>query len=93
MSFTTERKGDLAEVREKMYHLSTSRLFALRLRGILLWGVVLVLIGLFLLLWVVGIIPLVFGILLLWGSPIVVVNTAGGDREGMQGWPWDRQPC
>lgn len=54
-------------------------------------GILLVIIGIFLLWFVVGIIPLVYGILLLWGSPTVVVNTTGGDREGMQGWPWDRQ--
>jgi len=29
-------------------------------------------------------------ILLLWGSPTVVVNTAGHDKNASRGWPWQR---
>ena len=29
-------------------------------------------------------------ILLFWGSPKVVVNTAGHDRNESRGWPWER---
>jgi hypothetical protein len=39
----------------------------------------------------VGIIPLVFGILLLWGSPRVNVITAGGTSSPVTGWPWQKE--
>ena len=39
---------------------------------------------------VIGIVPLFFGIILVWGSPTVVVSTAGANRELMTGWPWHR---
>jgi hypothetical protein len=29
-------------------------------------------------------------VLLLWGSPAVVVNTAGQDKNAARGWPWER---
>jgi hypothetical protein len=29
-------------------------------------------------------------VLLLWGSPSVVVNTAGQDKNAARGWPWER---
>ena len=32
----------------------------------------------------------VLAVLLLWGSPAVVVNTAGQDRNAARGWPWER---
>jgi hypothetical protein len=54
----------------------------------IIWGIILVLIGLTTLIFVVGVVPLVFGILLLWGSPTVIVNTAGGDLSAAKGWPW-----
>lgn len=57
----------------------------------MLGGILLVLLGLVLLVWVIGIVPLVLGILLLWGSPTVVITTAAGDREAMKGWPWQRE--
>ena len=53
-------------------------------------GIIFVLIGLVTIYFVVGIIPLVIGILLLWGSPTVVVNTAGGDLSAAKGWPWQK---
>ena len=53
-------------------------------------GIIFVLIGLVTIYFVVGIIPLVIGILLLWGSPTVVVNTAGGDLNVAKGWPWQK---
>jgi len=31
-----------------------------------------------------------FGVLLLWGSPAVVVNTSGNDKNAARGWPWER---
>ncbi|MBI3812402.1 MAG: hypothetical protein HY283_09405 [Nitrospirae bacterium] len=31
------------------------------------------------------------GLLLLWGFPTVVVNTAGRDLRGKKGWPWHRK--
>ena len=54
----------------------------------IVWGILLVLIGLATIVFVVGIVPLAFGILLLWGSPTVVVNTAGSDLSTSKGWPW-----
>lgn len=33
---------------------------------------------------------LVFAIIALWGSPLVIVNTAGRDLNAAKGWPWDR---
>ena len=38
----------------------------------------------------VGAIFLLLAGLLLWGSPTVVVNTAGQDKSASKGWPWDR---
>jgi len=54
-------------------------------------GIIFVLIGLATIYFVVGIIPLAIGILLLWGSPTVVVNTAGGDLSAAKGWPWQKE--
>lgn len=31
------------------------------------------------------------GVLLLWGTPTVAVNTAGTDLRGSSGWPWNRK--
>jgi hypothetical protein len=53
-------------------------------------GIVFVLIGLSTIAFVVGIIPLAIGILLLWGSPAVLINTAGTDLSAAKGWPWQR---
>ena len=39
----------------------------------------------------IGVLPLALGVLLLWGSPKVVVNTAGGDLNAATGWPWTKQ--
>lgn len=36
------------------------------------------------------IIPLALGILLLWGSPRVILNTAGGDLRPATGFPWTK---
>ena len=54
-------------------------------------AIILILIGLFGLqpdVKFIGIIPLSIGILLIIGSPTVVVNTAGGDLTSMKGFPW-----
>lgn len=32
----------------------------------------------------------VLAVILLWGSPLVVVNTAGRDLNAAKGWPWHR---
>jgi hypothetical protein len=39
---------------------------------------------------VLGIILAVLGVILLWGSPAVVVNTAGRDLNAAKGYPWQR---
>lgn len=39
---------------------------------------------------VVGVVLILLAILLLWGSPTVVVNTAGQDKNASRGWPWER---
>ncbi len=54
-------------------------------------GLVCVALGLALLSFVIGIIPLILGILLLWGSPRVVVVTAGGTAVPVIGWPWQKK--
>lgn len=38
----------------------------------------------------IGVSLTVFGVLLLWGSPAVIVNTSGNDKRAAQGWPWER---
>lgn len=38
----------------------------------------------------IAIVPLAFSILLLWGSPLVRVNTADGDLRTASGPPWTR---
>ncbi len=58
-------------------------------------GIVLLLIGLGFLaaeggLKIIGIAVLVPAILMLWGSPAVVVNTAGQDLKAASGFPWQR---
>ena len=61
----------------------------------LLGGVLLVLIGLGCLggpgdTKILGGVLTALGVLLLWGSPAVVVNTAGQDKNAARGWPWER---
>jgi len=38
----------------------------------------------------IAIIPLAFAVLLLWGSPLVRVNTTDGDLPPVSGLPWTR---
>lgn len=40
---------------------------------------------------VLGLAVLCLGIMLLWGSPAVTVNTAGQDLNAMKGLPWQRK--
>ena len=60
-------------------------------------GILLVLIGLGMLgggaagTKIVGLVVLAFGALLIWGSPSVVVNTAGRDLNASKGAPWTRR--
>ena len=61
----------------------------------LLGGIVLLLIGLSLLGAgaggvIIGLAVLVLAFLILWGSPSVVVNTAGRDLNAARGLPWQR---
>ena len=37
-----------------------------------------------------GVLLLALGVLLVWGWPSVVVNTAGQDLNASKGWPWQR---
>lgn len=39
---------------------------------------------------ILAILLLVLGVLLLWGSPTVIVNTAGNDRREARGLPWEQ---
>jgi hypothetical protein len=40
---------------------------------------------------VIGIIIIAVAVLMLWGSPTVVVNTAGNDLNAAKGYPWLRE--
>lgn len=40
---------------------------------------------------ILGLILIALAVVLLWGSPLVVVNTAGRDLNAAKGWPWQRQ--
>lgn len=39
---------------------------------------------------VISLLPIVVGILFIWGSPTVVVNTSGRDLKAEKGLPWKR---
>jgi len=54
-------------------------------------GLFYIVLGLLLITFIIGIIPLIFGILILWGSPRVNVITAGGTGAPVSGWPWMKQ--
>jgi hypothetical protein len=64
----------------------------------IVWGIIFALIGLGSLAavsqsvayLVVAIVFLGIAVLFFWGSPRVVVNTAGGDLRPAVGWPWTR---
>jgi hypothetical protein len=61
----------------------------------LLGGVLLLLVGLAMLgasggLKIIGVVLILLAVLLLWGSPTVVVNTAGRDLNASKGLPWKR---
>lgn len=61
----------------------------------LLGGVLLLLIGLGCLGiekggWIIGLGLIALAVLLLWGSPAVIVNTAGRDLNASKGLPWKR---
>jgi hypothetical protein len=61
----------------------------------IVFGILLLLFGLFMLggesgVKVVGLVVLALSILLLWGSPAVVVNTSGQDKNAARGFPWQR---
>lgn len=62
----------------------------------ILGGIVLLVIGLGMLISgdgpivVIGIATLILAAILLWGSPAVVVNTAGRDLNAAKGFPWQR---
>jgi hypothetical protein len=52
-------------------------------------GLIWTVFGLILLVGVIGIVPLIYGILLLWGSPTVFVVTAGGTATRSVAFPWE----
>lgn len=61
----------------------------------IIWGILLLMIGLTGLVSeggakIFGFTALAFSILMLWGSPAVVVNTAGQDLKAAKGFPWHR---
>ena len=61
----------------------------------MLGGILFVLVGLGLLsvgggAAVVGVLLIALAVIFLWGSPAVVVNTAGRDLSAAKGWPWQR---
>ncbi len=58
----------------------------------ILVGLLLIMLGLGLspILPLLGVPMLVLAVFLLWGSPAVVVNTAGRDLSASKGWPWQR---
>ena len=39
---------------------------------------------------ILGLVLIALAVILLWGSPLVVVNTAGRDLNAANGWPWHR---
>jgi len=47
--------------------------------------------GLCLLVFLVGIIPLILGVFMLWGSPAVIVRNAGGEAMPSVGYPWEKE--
>lgn len=40
---------------------------------------------------IAGVVLLFLAVILIWGSPLVVVNTAGRDLNAAKGWPWQRK--
>jgi hypothetical protein len=55
------------------------------------WGILLIVIGIISLFAIIGIVPLVLGVLFVWGSPTVNVITAGGTSSPVVGLPWQTQ--
>lgn len=54
-------------------------------------GLFLIVLGILLITFFVGIIPLIAGILFIWGSPMVNVITAGGTATPVTGLPWQKE--
>jgi hypothetical protein len=54
-------------------------------------GLLVTVLGLVLLIFVVGIIVIPFGLIMLWGSPVVNIVTSGGTQSPAIGFPWQRQ--
>ncbi len=55
------------------------------------WGISLSLVGLLMISAGIGIPILIAGLLLLYGSPLIIVSTSGNNRSELKGYPWDRQ--
>jgi hypothetical protein len=75
-----------------LHHITSVRLETFRS---IIGGLFLLLVGLALIaapdaFKIIGAFFLIFAILLLWGSPGVVVNTAGRDLNASRGLPWSR---
>jgi hypothetical protein len=54
-------------------------------------GLFYIVLGVLLIAFIIGIVPLILGILIIWGSPLVNVITAGGTGAPVSGWPWQKQ--
>jgi hypothetical protein len=55
------------------------------------WGLFLTVIGVLGLFMIIGLFPLLRGIVYLWGSPIVFVVTTGGTANRSVGFPWQKK--
>lgn len=86
-------RGWLKEGLEQEVPLDHVKSVSLATSRHLMGGIVLVLVGLLTLIVLVGVIFIMFGAVLIWGSPTVIVNKADGDRDVMKGWPWHRGPA
>jgi hypothetical protein len=81
--FSGGRREDVPLKQVVSVRLETSRSIFL--------GLFYIVLGLALITFIVGIVPLVLGVLYLWGSPRVNVVTAGGTSAPVSGWPWQKQ--
>jgi len=54
-------------------------------------GLFWIVVGISLLIYIVGIIPLLTGICMVWGSPMIIVGNAGGEAIPSLGFPWEKK--
>jgi hypothetical protein len=79
------RRGDHSQEDIPLRHVTSIRVETTRH---LFGGLFLALVGLLLLRFGIGIIPLAWGIIRIWGYPTVSINTAGHDLRPSQALPW-----